>query len=107
MRSARHGADENASPFFAAERQPAAANLQQARPTGLEQQKPAARAQSKFRQPSHPAWLTYHLSHIGPFARTQILKRNERILLHDTYPSHWKRRFVLGGTATTCSSNGG
>jgi len=49
--------------------------LQQARPTGLEKPKAAARAQSKLRQATHPTWLAYHLSHIGPFARPQMLKR--------------------------------
>jgi hypothetical protein len=88
MRSARHGADENACPYLATERQPAATNLHEARPTGLEQQKPAAGVKSKLREAGDPTRLPGHLGHIGQITRTQTLKRDEGFYFHGTYPSH-------------------
>jgi hypothetical protein len=48
---------------------PAAADLEEARGTGLNELKAAAVANPKFRHSADPGRIAANLGHIGPFAR--------------------------------------
>jgi hypothetical protein len=80
--SASHGTNEDLGALLAAKRQTAAADLQEARPAGLEHTQTAASPQTQLRQAADPTRLTRDKGHVRPFTRTQQFEREETFQIH-------------------------
>src|SRR5438105_9480462 len=62
------GADENAHALFATQTEAAAADVEQARRSGLNDLQAATAADAEFRHSADPGRFAANLSYVGPFA---------------------------------------
>jgi hypothetical protein len=84
--SARYRTNEDLRTVIAAQRQTAAADLQQARTTGLKQTQTTTAAQSEFGQTTNPTRFAGDMGHLRPFAGTQQFERKKGIQIHGRHP---------------------
>jgi hypothetical protein len=78
--------------MIAAERQPAAADLDQARGAGAKHLHPAADPDAQFAQPAHPGGLAGNVAYLRPLTRAEAFQRQEEIDAHKTPTEGGKHR---------------
>jgi hypothetical protein len=79
---ARQGADENLRRLLAAQRKPAAADLQKAGPTALQHEQAATHSYAQLGQTTDPGRFALNFGNISPFARTQQFEGEKSIQSH-------------------------
>lgn len=70
--------------MIAAERQPPAADLDEAGRSGTQHLHPPAHTNAQLAQPAHPGRLARDVADLAPFAGTETFEREEEIDTHET-----------------------